>query len=591
MRSSATDFQRGRRGQRGAILPVIFLTMGVIAVIGYSISAYISRSYSQLVDEDTMMEAQMLAADLKEFGKYLILYEKVHFQTKPLAIDPSRRAALETVWGQKFGAVNNVLGPSILNSCGGYSALVVFIGDLKLDGQPVFCPAYLRHPEMTGELLEHMFFENWIRGGQSAQVLHGFNLENSQMADVVTRAPGSKGYVVKITVGAFDPDRSGQSKTIDYQWIDDPNNFIFMSYGQRIAQRMKQLKVSAKLEFEIMAESAGFVPAASERFVKVRSVVEFDGALKDSSGATDSESFILSIPTIKDFAIFMPYPTTGVYAGTGVTRRPIPTNRFSQAVTLPSNSEIHGRVYFNGDIDVPLQNLPTFSETVFISGGLTSVQDARPETIELLKTKFRKGIVTNFSASRFVLDGACAAGSSVSITNDTELFCKTEWGDEFGIAEYLTRLSGVRCLNSIATVGAGGKVFYDFATLRATDPRFASAEDNSNYCEDVDGAPRFTGPVREVRITDNVAFVASPTEKLNVSAANATIYGVVLGGHINAPQGARFYSFSAMREGLPGLGNSATLKERSIDANMAVDGVSVALKNFPLIRSSKDGVN
>lgn len=564
--SPATDLFRRLNDRRGAILPVLFLLMGLIAVVGYALLNYLERSFSELMDEDVQIEAQMLASDIKELGKYMLLYEKVQFQKRPLDMSGTRRQNLEALWGQSFGNISSASGPSLINACGGYSALVVFIGDLKVDGESVFCPSYLRNSQLSGPLLEKMLLENWATPNKTASVMQGFDLVSSVMADVVKQRDGNPGrYVVTIDLTGGVND-----------WMNSPGNFVFLNFGQKIATRLKQLGVKAELSYEIMTDSKGFIPTASERFVKVSSTVSFRGVLRKTS-FTDSESFVMTVPTIKDFAIFIPYPTRS---------DGVPTSQWSEAVSIAANSVINGRVYFNGNIDLGLDQLPTFTETVFISGGLTSNITADAATLDKFKKKFQKGIVTNFSASRFLMDGACAVGSGASkipIINQSGVFCERN-GVAFNIARYIENLQSI-CSNGTAVVDSAGRVQFDFTGVTVPDPMANQACNAENIVRFVSG-----GATR-INVNGPFAFIASPVAFFNVTAAGSSIYGIVMGGNIRSSSATNFYSLAAMKVGLPGIGNAPTLLERSNDANIIYEGVAAPLMNFPLIQSAKDAVN
>lgn len=562
--SPASDFPG--RNRRGAILPVIFMLMGLIAVVGYALLSYIERSFTDLMDEDTQIEAQMLASDIKELGKYLLLYEKVQFQKQPLALSPERRQGLETIWGQNFGSVSEVSGASLTNSCGGYSALVEFVGNLKLGADNVFCPAYIRNSQLSGPLLEKMLLDNWSRRG-NAKIMQGYELVGAQMADVVDTPTGAGRYVVTM-------DLSGGNEG----WMNDPANFVLMNFGQKIAQRAKQLGLSAELGYEIMTDTKGFIPSASERFIKVSAKVSFKGAARNVS-FTDSDSLIMTVPTIKDFVIFMPYPTDKDGA---------PTSSFKASLDIPATARIFGRVYFNGDIDVKLEDLPTFTETVFISGGLTEVKNASGDVLKTLQAKFQKGIVTHFSAPRFLMDGACpgtkgVTGATVSINNQSGIYCE-RGGLPYGITNYINNLQSV-CSPGTATVDTAGKVKFDFSKVTIPDPMAEQA------CNASDQIRFVSGGVSKVVTTGGYAFIASPVGSLSVNASQSYVHGVIVGGYVHAAEGTTFVSLARMTKGMPGLSTDAALGQRSADANAIYEGISAPLMNFPLVQNSKDGVN
>src|SRR5690606_36002504 len=142
---------------------------------------------------------------------------------------------------------------------------------------------------------------------------------------------------------------------------------------------------------------SGLATETATRYFEVSSIVETAGSVLTTK-MVKRQSLVLHPATPRDFALFVMYPTRS----DGNT----PTRLWSQAVQIPATSQIYGRVYFNGDIDVPLQNLPTFHEVVVISG---KVPNAFLSDVAGMRNKFRKGLIANMSAAMYFQTGRCSA--------------------------------------------------------------------------------------------------------------------------------------------------------------------------------------
>ena len=288
---------------------------------------------------------------------------------------------------------------------------------------------------------------------------------------------------------------------------------------------------------------------------------------------------MVALSTPKDFALFIVYPETS--AG-------VQTQKFSEALQLAPSVRVIGRAYFNGDIDVPLERLPVFSEAVAISGTIRiNGQVPGPSSIGLLQEKFPKGFITNFSAPRYILDGRCApvgAASTASfsnnlkIVNGTRMNCfdeNTPNKERFSIRHYIERL-GNMCSSKPITVKSTGY----------TQPQ-AMIELGCETVVNWDEASFLTGGFLDVTAQDPGYFagILSPVQRLLVGGTT-NVYGVVLGGYVRAGGSTKFYSVGMLQPGLPGIGSDATLGSLNSSALSANDGIAVPIVNVPFVLST-----
>lgn len=586
-----------RSSQSGSVLALLLVVTAVICVIAYVVMGLVSSVMNNLGDEDTQLEAQMLAADIREYAKYLLAYEKIFFVDHPLRMDGTRKSLMTQLWGQNFAYYDMNKSVNMINTCGGYSADAEFIGNLRLGNERVFCPFYLRQPDFVGRVLEDMLLDRWANPTRKATVLASNSPVGSDMADVFIREVGGNtlpdGWY-RLSLDFSGEKRGSFADMHDDYWYERPENTIPMYVGQRLFDLSRSpdspLQVKARVFVDIFTDSMGFAGQMTERFIKLTATVTFrkKGVIGDIERTfVDSESFVIRIPTIKDFALFMLYPTTSV--GTS-------TSRWSESMLLHPSSSVDGRVYFNGDIDVPLENLPTFMEPVFISGRL--LQAVPPEKIGLFRQKFRRGLISNLSAPRYMLDGKCprSDGSAIEILNGTSFLCRSrsETGEvgDFTIHNYIDRLFTGGCASHMATITGAGILTYkpELAPIRST-PSSVNGSLNENCNSPLPNVNVRTLSVgaRYLTVNSKFAHIVSPVAMMDIQESGASIYGSIVGGFIRAQGGAKFVALSAMRQGLPGIGSAATLSQRSDEANKIADGVSLPLPNLPFIQMAKDG--
>ncbi len=542
-----------RMGRKGSALTIVIIVTAVFAVASYVILNFVQSRRGGSEDEIRFLQAKMIAGDIVELGKYFLAYERVIFLDNPLAMNSGRLELLKDFSQQSYGSLV-ATNAFLLNSCGGYDANAVEVGDLKAGGQATFCPFFVRNPLMDGAMFEDMMLKMWSRSG-SVGVLG--------MADGVLQTTSSTRQAI------MTKDSSGgYSLTINLDEVlkSPDNQFIRLHTDQNIIKMLQSGAFDAKLIFTFYSTSAGFETVSNERYVTIRSEVNYGSSLFRRS-ANASESMILYSSTVKDFSIFMMYPETSAGAK---------TRKFSQAMNLGgSESKVSGRVFFNGDIDVPLTDLPVFNEIVIISGDLLVDSTLNPETYRaLMREKFRKGLIVRFPVEKLINDGECVAG--IIMANQSSMYCKKPLAptQDFGISDYISNLGNV-CSSLKVKIDSGA---YTYDTAGNTNSMI------QEYCKGSEPEKLFlSGGADGVEVVGSHAYIVSPVKSLTVKSA-ANIYGTIFGGHIQALAGTKFYSLSALRKGFPGIASDKDLAAISGEGTRVQAGVGVPLLNLPLIK-------
>lgn len=505
------------------------------------------------LNDRELFEAHLVASDLLEVGKFLILYERVFFQSEPLGLTGSRQARgdkIRSLWAQFIGS-NDPSHADLNEACGTHDVTGTYTGSNTLStgilsSEKVFCPLHLRSPAMSGSMMEKLMLDNWLANGVFS----------------AASRPGAYTFEVEMT-SALDPEGQGDLS-------------IRMFFGQKLIEdRFGGFLgggMTAKLRFEILTDSAGFRAVSSERFVRITGLLDFRGARGVQHRVEKSETMMLALSTPQSFAFFVPFPAG---AGGGAT------NSFRSAVrTIPGNAvKLQGRSYFNGNIDQDLAQLPEFREAVVVSGNVIPPGGKVPGPADLtvLKQKFRKGIVTNLSAERYLYDGACAQnnGSPVMVLNGTRFGCPPG----FGIGTYVDRLENV-CSSATATKSCGTeRVVPDTGSTAAMLPE----------CQiNLAGLPAefLHGGFRKI-VANGVpcTSIMSPAVETEVSAS-ATVFGTIFGGYVNFKGAADVYSLTSMQPVLPGLNNGTELGAFNSASVNAYEGVTVPLFNLPVVMAT-----
>lgn len=544
------------------------VVLGVVALIVPS--SIVRRKKFALADRQKF-EALTLAADLVEIGKYLILYERAFFRKDPLALNVAgsggvtRGQCVRGLWQSGYGF------QATTDACGGMAPNGTYTGTNQLDcgggisityassRRSVFCPSYLRSQLLTGRMVQEFLFERWA----------------------------ARGVVDKVRAGhyALEIDMTSALKGSLQNELS-----IRLNYGQKLLEDVDAgffggSNIEAKLKFEFLTDSAGFVSAAAERYIRITATLSFPGD-KDTRHFVDkSTTMMISLSTPKDFALFMPYPD----ANTSAAALNAPTDKYSAAVNLSSDAIFAGRVYFNGDFDTEIDSLPLFQEAVVISGAVKG-PDGKipgPSQLDVLRKKFRKGIVTHFSAPRFVYDGACAkddpASPELKISNGTRLFCKQplDATKPYHIVDYIMGMPPVSaCWNA------------ELLAKNRTERALGSVMSPSSLVGSCLPGPRdssstfVTGGWRTIR-GEGVAPIMSPVKEVKL-ATNTTVHGTLFAGNVSGSGKNVFIPLSALRVGAPGVFNEDALIDINAKSVGAYAGVTVPLLNMPVVMETGD---
>lgn len=522
--------------QRGSALMIIMVLLAAAASIMYISLDILRIGQSAAVNEETRIEAEALASDILELTKYQIFYENIFYTDAlgPWNNTGTRAQDIIALLGAGLGAASEEEA-DMLKACGGFDAKGKQIGVFNIRGVPVYCPFYLRSNLLSSLMLDQMVLQPLAAGGVLKQ-----------------DKPGQ--FVLEVVY--FDKSKGINNLT------GNTGKYLALDAGQNII-RLADIRLERVVgRVRIMSTDAGFNASTSERFLEFSSEVQLGGGARLIR--VNRKQPLLTYPsTPRDFSLFIVYPTQS----DGVT----PTKLWSQSVGISADSTVEGRVFFNGDIDVPISNLPVFTDTVVLTGdfkpALTKEQRAS------LPTKFLKGVITNYSAPRYLMSGQCSATNpSISVANGSGFNCKSSTGTTATITDYLNRISG-KCINPPAIYAAGSM------TVDCT------GQDADTKCE-VDCKPAeppviVSGPRRQVNLTGTYAVISAPVALLTSSAEN--IYGTILGGHFKSSNKVHIYSMAAVKGGLPGIGGEDTLANFTSLFQQAGAGVSVPLTNLPIV--------
>lgn len=540
------------------------------------------------LDDRQRFEASLLASDVVEIGKYFLLYEKLVFAEDPMNFNADRAACIRDTWTQSLGVFQNSVTPPLMDACGWYDADAAYHGTHKIScpsggSIQAFCPVRIRDPNLDGGMLEELLYSKWS--------VNPAGIGNTRA--VTEERPGVYSLEIELR-DAFNPARQGI------------NMFRLFSGQKLLRERLAGTALAglvsndpafrATLRIELFSNSSSFVGVASERFAKVTGTVEFSGAQRGLVHHVErSQSLMVLLSTPKDFALFMPYP---------ILANGNETTSWTAAMNMSNEVEIHGRVFFDGDIIYnTIEALPTFFEAVAISGQIRDNAGTvpGPQRLAALQNKFRKGFVTNYSGARYVKDGHCAANgaaglpqNNLEIINGTRLNCFKEETfppaagpiERFQLANYILERLNTDCSNATLTVNQGTVT----VTPQAVGGPWTRAPTPGNDCgfpQPYDRPTRYVhGGFRQINASGAYASILSPVERLNVTGANTVIYGTILGGRITTAGANRFYSLASMTPGLPGLGNASTfeeLGELNSDQVAAYEGITVPLINTPVV--------
>ncbi|MGZ3721960.1 MAG: hypothetical protein ACXVA9_03455 [Bdellovibrionales bacterium] len=523
---------------RGSTMVLILMLLFASASIGYIALDVIRAGVSSAMDEQARIEAEALASDILELTKYQLFYENVIYVDAlgPWNHSGARGAALQKLMASGMGSSSEA-DADMLKACGGYDAKGKQVGTFKVKGVPVFCPFYLRSNLLSSVMLDQMVLKPLLDAGVVKQ-----------------DKPGQ--YYLDIVY--FDKDAGIDNLS------SGSNLFLQLDGGQALIKAAKNYLDHVSARIRIYTDNAGFSSATSERYIEVSTEVALSGVHKMIH--FKRRQSLLNYPSSpRDFALFVMYPTKA----DGVT----PTKLWSESMQIAPTSTIQGRVFFNGNIDVALANLPTFTETVVVTGDFKPpLSIAQRQT---LSKKFLKGLITNYSAPRFLFSGNCSATDpALTIANGTNFPCVNSAGTAATINDYMTGIADA-CITVPVSYGDG---------ILTVD---CSAQVST--CAINCGPPLppaitiVSGPRKRVTLSGSYAFISAPVAVLNNSAKN--IYGTIFGGFFSSPNKVNIYSMSAVTVGLPGIGSPDTLNNYSalFQSGATAAGISVPLANMPIV--------
>lgn len=519
------------------------MALGVVAgVIGYIGMESVRKGQDSAVTEERMVEAETMASDFLELTKYLVFYEKIIYidEKGPLDHSGDRGEQLLKYMQQGLGVTDE--NADVMKACGGFDGMGRQIGTYQINGHNVFCPFYLRSNMFSGNMLEQMVLDPMVTKGI-----------------IASPKPGQ----YEITLTFFD-----RTKGIDNISAAGAN-FVGFNIGQELLSSPTHRLDSVKTKIKILTNQAGFATATAERYIEISSEVVMGSKIK-SYPVSKKESFITYPSTPKDFALFMMFPTNA----NGVKSR-----LWSESVKLPAGSSIQGRVFFNGDIDLKLTDLPVFNEIVVISGDLTQIKTK--EDRAQLKTKFLKGVITNYSAARFLYSGNCSSTDpSISFVNSTGYQCLLGNDPQTPYKiEYLPA-KGICFSFPIAyktLPNYGNKVGVEYQCDKSSSP---CGPGSNALCKD--GASFISGIQETVSSTAQVTFVAGAVSFLRLQGTSF-LYGTLLGGYLEASAPLAIKSMSALHVEDPGIGSEEILKSYSVDFQQAFAGITSPLTNLPIV--------
>lgn len=530
-----------------------------------------------VTDDRQRFEAYLLVSDVIEVGRYLLFYEKVFFRNEPLALRRAgsagtRGECLRALWGQGLGSDDPAPPTNMMSACGRRGMDGTWMGGTgaacggsALSGdRATFCPYFIRSPGDGGINFEQTFFNLIAAAGI-----------------INTDGPGRFSFEIDLT-RSFDPDPARQDELTFPLYTGQ--RFLFENFKSFLGR----MNMKVILRYEFYSPASAFSSNSSERYAKISAILTYTGANKQLHRVEKSETIMMALSTPKDFALFAPFPDKGT-ASTDVSE---PTRLWSESMKFdaPENVNFHGRVFFGGDLKADLADLPTFHESVMISGSLAKADGKIPGPADLgaLKAKFKKGMVTNFSVDRFMLDGPCAnattdtgtPATNVPIVNSTGMLCYKN-GAPAGIMEYIG--NQIYCSNAKATISLSPT-----ATSRVSlSGQLPPATSHSDCYTAVD-VPGFVNTgYREITTNMNPTYLMAPVKRLIVSSGNS-LYGTVFAGYMEVKGQSDFYPVNMLRVGITGIGNEATLGALNSSSAGANGYVGIGILNMPVVMVTGD---
>jgi|GEM_PF-2348348 hypothetical protein len=539
--------------QRGSALTYSIAGAAVLAVTGYMLVGLLGMQKVSREDEVFYIQSQQLVNDLAELGLYVLAYDKVVSAEKPFEFQQDQKSIIFELLDQPMGSLelrDHLIG----NVCGGYDVNANQVGNLLLGNSTAFCPFYIRDPSLDGFMLEDIVFKLWRTSGSTSL----FKRVGNQ---IVTQAGGQRQAILR----ANQSDEYVLEADLTHMLSQQSDSRFLLHVDQNFIQSLRALNPQLTFRYKFHRSLRGYKTIGNERLVTVESELSYGESFR-KKWVRGYHSVIYQIPAIKDFALFFMYPETS---------QGMPTRKLSESLILGGkNTQVYGRVFFNGDIDVDVRSLPVFSEAVIISGEIIQPPDMSIEEFaSVLSQKFPKGLVERFPVHRLVYDNSCS-DNFPAIINQTQLYCRKpgQLTQVFNIEDYILGLTNICSYYPVSV--SSGNYSYDLSTAVAPIVRETCAPSSP-------GKLFIAGGVMNVNISGSHAFILSPVKRLQASGAT-TIYGTVMGGYLNIPDGSKVYGLGKVRKGLPGIADDEVLKQISIEGSRILSGVGVPLRNLPL---------
>lgn len=532
--------------KRGSLLMwgmIVLMILG--AMVGVVQQTFVGSTKS-VVEDSVVWKSQELANNLIELTKFLFLYERVVYTDSmgPLnhlgSNDRSRN--MITVLGRGIG-LDKVDPLSLGSICGAYDLKGASLGTFKIGGVSAFCPYFVRIPQLTSKEMEVVLFENWAK-----------------KSVVQKESPG----VYKIEIDFTKSLSSFDQSFINWASVNERDQYL--------ALLSKISKAYVILKF--FTESSGFTSNGNDRTLSIEARVEFKSILSSKAGVIESEAFVMRPSMPKDYTAFFLYPTTSANTA---------TRSFSSAVNIGSSSVISGRTYFNGDLDKPLNSLPTFKEFSVFSGALSPRPKISDEAT--LRSKFPKGLLTHFSSERWLFSGNCDSVSpSTNIINQSGYRCRNSSGTNLSMIEFFSLVPN-SCTDAPVSITSGS---FDVGFPNCS---VSSSTSCPTQCPGNPEVSIVGYPLIDLKIQGSHAFVVAPVAKVIVNTSDVNLYGSLFGGYLNSSgRSINLIGAPSWATGMPGFPNSDTLNFYNQRYLSSTAGITAPLINMPIVYSASSGV-
>jgi len=539
---------------RGSVLLFAIIVLGAMGYSAYRVVGANMQTKKFASKGRDSLHMQLFAANLKEFGKYLLFYEKVFYvegKNSALHLDD----AIKRSWGVAADFADG-------SPCGFYDFNLNFSGDLKIDNKLVFCPHIMRNETVTNKVLEQAFLNPYAARKSITKLEEGH-------------------YQIVLE---FDKD------------MFSTDSFLDLGQDKYLVTKIKDTSkwsFEAKLIMDFWTEGAGITLSnQSERLVKIRSEVslkpkgvfaQIGGMVKGNLSEFDEESFTLTPSSPRTFALFSLYPEQ---------------KDFSKDIKLSSGDEIHGKSYYAGNMKgIKISDLPIFQDVLVLGGewgDANSYFIPDYPSFKAIKEKLKRGIISNMNPSRFLLQGCpiSSASNAPRINNRNEKYKCT-----IGVSDLVGDLPG-----AAKAVVAGGEVhFYDEAGEDiGQEPGSISTEDKIMTIKNMDGTSALlteyiSSAMGSIVVGSDVEVFLWQTWAGEVDFQTTKnelyAYGMVAPAKMvkNSKAKILLYSLYNMKVGQTHISDADFLAKLNQAAYEIGTGISIPLVNFPSIYSAEKG--